>query len=91
MENKVFYCVFCEYSTKRKYDLIRHHKAKHIKENTKNHNEKNVVQNEKNVVQNEKNVVQNEKKDIQNEKNDIQNEIYICIKCNKNDYYLIKN
>jgi hypothetical protein len=55
---KKHYCELCNYATNRKYDLKRHHNAKHI---TNIINEKNVPSNEKNVPSNEKNVPPNEK------------------------------
>jgi len=55
----MFNCAFCNYSTKRKYDLNRHHNAKHIHENTKCENQENVNQNEENVNRKIENVNQN--------------------------------
>ena len=49
-------CELCNYTTYRKYDLKRHHTAKHIINILSNTNEKNVAPNEKNVAPNEKNV-----------------------------------
>jgi len=51
MDIKFFYCAFCDYKTKRKYDLTRHHNAIHIKNALKKTNEENVMLNEENVKQ----------------------------------------
>jgi len=64
----MFCCVFCDYTTKRKHDLFRHHNAKHNEETYLNVNEENVNQNLENVNQNLENV--NKSK-------------YTCVKCNK--------
>jgi hypothetical protein len=85
MEDNYFCCALCNYKTKRKFDLKRHHNALHIKNALKENDNNNVHQNEKNTIQNEKNTIQNEKNTIQNEKNTIQNEknVFNCKKCNK--------
>jgi len=68
MEIKLFYCAYCEYKTKRKYDLNRHHNALHSKNTLKIINEKNNIHIEKNNIHIE---------DINN------TDDYICKKCNK--------
>ena len=50
MENKIFNCVFCEYKTKRKFDLTRHQNAKHYKTNDIINERKNDIQNGKNDI-----------------------------------------
>jgi len=92
-------CEFCNYQSKRKYDVKRHQIAKHkcqiIENNDDNLTEKNVTPNEKNVTPNEKNVTPNEKNVTPNEKNVTPNEKNvtlnqnICKKCNK--IYKTKN
>ena len=71
-------CEFCNYQSKRKYDVKRHQNAKHksqIIENTSEKiTEKNVSPNRKNVSPNRKNVSPNQN---------------ICKKCNK--IYMTKN
>lgn len=71
-------CAFCEYQTKRKYDLKRHHNAKHdnndVKQNITNQCQENVVANEENVVKIEENVVTNEENVVPS---------YLCEKCNR--------
>ena len=69
MDIKYFYCAFCNYKTKRKYDLNRHQNGKHIKNMLIKTNEEIVNQKEENANQNEENVKQT---------------IYQCKKCNKN-------
>ncbi len=75
---KCYYCPFCNYTSKRKYNLIRHQSVKH-NDVRANFNEN--IKIEENVTPNEKNVIPNEKNVIPNEKNVIPN--YICKKCNK--------
>ena len=78
-------CELCNYATIRKYDLKRHHNAKHSGMFTRgcfdNIDEKNVPPNEKNVPSNEKNVPPNEKNVPPNEKNVAPQ--LICKKCNR--------
>jgi len=78
-------CDFCNYQSKRKYDVKRHQNAKHkcqiIENNNKKITEKNVPPNEKNVPPNEKNVPPNEK-NVPLKQN-------MCKKCNK--IYKTKN
>jgi flagellar motor protein MotB len=86
MDNNGFCCNFCNYTSKRKYDITRHQNAKHNENKYKNQNEKKHIQNEKKHIQNEKKHIQNGEKPIQNGEKHIQNdknEIYTCIKCNK--------
>jgi len=58
-------CEFCNYQSKRKYDVKRHQNAKHkcqiIENNENNLTEKNVSPNRKNVSPNRKNVSPNRK------------------------------
>ncbi len=77
-----FFCEECNYTTNKKYNLIRHQNGKHFKKELKIQNEENVIQNEENVIQNEENVIQNEENVIQNEEN-VKSHIYQCKKCNK--------
>ena len=65
---KMHKCAYCNYETKRKYDLNRHQNAKHII-NIKNHNEK--IQN----VQNDIPKVQNDIPNVQNDIPCVQNDI----------------
>jgi hypothetical protein len=89
MDIKIFFCALCDYKTKRKYDLTRHHNAIHIKNALKKTNEENVIQNEEKTIQNEEKTIQNEENVIQNEENVIQNEektihqINECLNCSK--------
>jgi hypothetical protein len=75
----MFNCAFCNYSTKRKYDLNRHHNAKHIDKNTKCENEEKLLQNEEKLLQKTEKLLQNEEKLLQS--NDITP--FQCKKCNK--------
>jgi len=84
-----FFCEECNYTTSKKYNLIRHQNNKHFEKQSKieieenvNQNEENVNQNEENVNQNEENVNQNEENVNQNEEN-VKSNIYQCKKCNK--------
>ena len=72
MQNCSFSCEYCSFTTKRKYNLQRHHNALHIINNSNNTKEENDIQKEEN--------------DIQNEENDIHsnNGFFKCSKCNKN-------
>ena len=78
-----FFCEECEYTTNKKYNLIRHHNNKHFKKELKIQNEEIVKQNEEIVKQNEENANQNEEIDNQNEEI-VNQKIYQCKKCNKN-------
>ena len=71
MEIKLFYCSFCEYKTKRNYDLNRHEIARHSKNILNEYKEANNILLEKNNIHSE---------DINNNK---ANDNYICKKCNK--------
>ena len=77
MENNIFCCSLCNYKTKRKFDLKRHHNAIHIKNEIKvidkNDFKKNNVIDKNDLKEN--NVI--EKNDI------IENNLYCCKKCNK--------
>ena len=82
----MFNCAFCNYSTKRKYDLNRHHNAKHIDKNTKCENEENVNQNDEKLLQKTEKLLQNKEKLLQKtEKLLHSNDItpFQCKKCNK--------
>jgi hypothetical protein len=92
MDIKIFFCAFCDYKTKRKYDLTRHHNAIHIKnalKKTKEENvmlkEENVMLKEENVMLKEENVMLNGENVMLNEENVKQEDIlsYNCKKCNK--------
>lgn len=74
-----FYCAFCNYKSKRNYDLKRHQNAVH-KDLILN------INNQKNNIQNDFNTIQNQNKNIQNEKE----KNYRCKKCNK-EYKTKKN
>ena len=71
-----FFCEECEYTTNKKYNLIRHQNNKHFKKEVKMQNEEIVKQNEENANQNEENANQNEE--------NVKQTIYQCKKCNKN-------
>lgn len=93
MDIKYFYCAYCDYKTKRKYDLNRHQNAMHPK------NVMNEIQNENvnlkdNVLFKEENVLLNNEyvdlEEIQEDIDEIKSkEIYKCNKCQKN-YKTIK-
>ena len=72
-------CVFCNYKSKRKYDIKRHQNAKHkcqiIENNSENSTEKNVSPNGQNVSPNGQNVSPNGQNVSLNQN--------ICKKCNK--------
>ena len=85
-------CCFCNYATKRKYDLKRHHDAKHsnniirvcediICEKNVPSGEKNVPSGEKNVPSEEKNVP-SEEKNVPSEEKNVPPQL-ICKRCNK--------
>ena len=80
-----FFCEECEYTTNKKYNLIRHQNNKHFKKEQKIQNEENVMSNEENVMSNEENVMSNEENVMSNEENVMSNEenIFYCCKCNK--------
>ena len=87
MDIKYFYCAFCEYKTKRKYDLNRHQNAIHPKNVMNDIKEENVNQKEENVNQNEENVNPDIiEPEIEENEDD---EKYKCNKCQKN-YKTIK-
>ena len=75
---KYYFCPFCNYTSARKYNIMRHQSVKHY--NIRVENDKNIKR-EENVTLNKENVTPNEKNVIPNEKNVIPN--YICKKCNK--------
>ena len=73
MEIKLFYCSFCAYKTKRKYDLNRHEIALHSKNILNECNEKNNINLEQINIYLEKNNIHfkniNNKEDINNKEN----------------------
>ena len=77
MDIKYFYCAFCEYKTKRKYDLNRHQNAIHPNNVMNDIKEENVNQKEENV---NPDIIEPEIED---------DEKYKCNKCQKN-YKTIK-
>jgi hypothetical protein len=50
MENKLFCCKKCNYATKRKYDLKRHHNALHIDNKNTTIDNKNTTIDNKNTT-----------------------------------------
>ena len=80
MDIKYFYCAFCEYKTKRKYDLNRHQNAIHPNNVMNDIKEENVNQKEENV---NPDIIEPE---IEENEDD---EKYKCNKCQKN-YKTIK-
>jgi hypothetical protein len=85
MEDNYFCCALCNYKTKRKFDLKRHHNALHLKNELKENDKINVIQKNDNVNQKNDNV--NQKNDNVNQKNDNVNQnednVFYCKKCNK--------
>ena len=80
-----FFCEECEYTTNKKYNLIRHQNNKHFKKELKITNEDKHIQNEDKHITNEDKHITNEDKHITNEDIHIIDEIkYNCKKCNKN-------
>jgi uncharacterized C2H2 Zn-finger protein len=90
---KMHSCSFCNYTTKRKFDLKRHQNAKHITNEGNSLNvypnlqnvfqdNANVIQDNVNVPQYKENVFSNNENIINNIENDNINK-FICIKCNK--------
>jgi len=73
-----YYCIFCDYSTKRKFDLKRHHNAKHKTENQEINVEEKHIHFEEKHIQNEEKHIHFEEKHIHFEEN-----IYKCMKCFK--------
>jgi hypothetical protein len=80
MDVKYFYCALCDYKTKRKYDLERHHNAIHI---LKSYNTK-IIENK------EKEVIQNKEEEIIEVKQD-KYECYKCAKKYKTKKYLLSH
>ena len=82
----VYNCKCCFYQTNKKYNLIRHHTAKHsndiIYNNTISKNGENVHPNRENVTPKEENVTPKEENVTPNEEIVISG--FICKKCNKN-------
>ena len=72
---QIFKCSLCNYTSNKKFNVIRHQSSKH-KENN------NVDSNENKVESNEKNVESNENKVESNEKN-VESSEFFCKKCNK--------
>jgi hypothetical protein len=89
MQNNIFSCEYCDFTTKRKYNLQRHQIALHISDISKFDKEEKAIQNEKKDIINEKKDIINKNNDIINEKKDIINNIqsineYLnCTKCSK--------
>lgn len=54
MENNYFYCEYCNYKSKRKFDLKRHNNAIHIKKTEKNNENENEDNNK--IINNENNL-----------------------------------
>ncbi len=81
MENNLFFCEFCNYSTKRNYNLKRHHNAVHNRNIPKINIEEKDMQNEENVNRNEENVNRIEENVNQIEENVKQ--LFYCSKCAK--------
>jgi hypothetical protein len=80
-----FFCEECEYSTNKKYNLIRHQNSKHFKKELKIQNEDIHIINEDKHIINEDIHIINEDIHIINEDIHIIDEIkYNCKKCNKN-------
>ena len=71
-------CIFCNYSSKRNYDLNRHCNNKHFDKNTK---EENVTPNKENVTPNKENVTPNEENVTPNEEN--VTPLLFCKRCKK--------
>jgi uncharacterized C2H2 Zn-finger protein len=89
MQNNIFSCEYCDFTTKRKYNLQRHQIAFHISNiiNDKKdiiNDKKDIINDKKDIINNKKDII-NDKKDIINDKKDIQsiNEYFNCTKCNK--------
>jgi len=84
-------CEFCNYQSKRKYDVKRHLNAKHkcqiIENYNKNLTGENVIPSGENVIPNGENVIPNGENVIPNGENVILNQ-NMCKKCNK-IYFLI--
>jgi hypothetical protein len=80
-----FFCEECNYTTNKKYNLIRHQNSKHFKKELIIQNEDKTIQNENKTIQNENKTIQNENKTIQNEDKTIQpnKDCLNCTKCNK--------
>ena len=92
MQNNIFSCEYCDFTTKRKYNLQRHQIALHISDISNPDNKKKAIQNEDKAIQNEGKTIQNEGITIQNEGITIHdeekiiqsiNECLNCTKCNK--------
>jgi hypothetical protein len=78
---KTHRCVVCDYSTNRKYDLQRHHTAKHPHAVTPVCENVGVANCCKNVIQYDENVIQDDENVIQDDENVIHH--FSCNKCNK--------
>jgi len=83
---KTHKCAFCIYSTNRRFDLKRHHNAKHkyklFENNELSKTVQNVIPNGQNVIPNGQNVIPNGQNVIPNGQNVIPC-ILSCSKCNK--------
>ena len=72
---KLYKCDKCNYTTKKSYNLLRHHNAKHKCDSVYNKNIcKYVIPSEENVIPSEENVIPNEENVIPK---------FLCKKCNK--------
>jgi hypothetical protein len=81
MDVKYFYCDLCDYKTKRKYDLERHHNAIHI---LKGYNTRLIQNKEEEVIQNkEEEVIQNKEEEVIQNEEEINQDKYECYKCAK--------
>jgi hypothetical protein len=99
MQNNIFSCEYCDFTTKRKYNLQRHQIALHISDISKSNNEKKAIQPKKTedkaiqCKETEDKAIQTEEleepKEIEApaeiEENDMQlmNECFNCTKCGK--------
>ena len=71
MDVKYFYCALCEYKTKRKYDLERHHNAKHTLNAYKYKNKDKHINIEEKHINNNDNYIDNDEKSINKTENHI--------------------
>ena len=90
MEIKFFYCAYCEYKTKRKYDLNRHQTAIHyknilneFKEDNNIHFQDNNIHFQDNNIHFQDNNIHLQDNNIHLQDNNKECIIYNCKKCNK--------
>ena len=62
MQNNIFSCEYCDFTTKRKYNLQRHQTVLHISNNSNFDNEKKDIQNEKKISKMKKKISKMKKK-----------------------------